>query len=187
MKRGYWTVTVACAGFIALFSGTVLAGPSVFQKMDGKEPDGKITAEELNACRANWFAALDADEDGLVVQEEFHSQFAEMDGEDADGAIDEAEFAAFFVGPENVEQYIKAEAKAHPETAFLIGTMDQDGDSLVTVEEFIPVVKARFQQMDADRDGKITEEEFKAARKRMLDKHDADGDGRLVVDELLPE
>ncbi|HBA83018.1 MAG TPA: hypothetical protein DCZ95_02885 [Verrucomicrobia bacterium] len=187
MKKLSKVLRVSCLslGFVVLFSGSVVAGPSIFQKMDGADQDGKITADEMKARQAEWFAVLDADGDGVVLVEEMQAgSFSEMDGADQDGLITEEELAVFFVGPEKLEQYKAIEAGEYPVSIYVVEAVDQNGDGVVVIEEFVPVVKARFQQMDADQDGKVTQEEFKASRQRMHEKHDADRDGRLTIDEM---
>lgn len=65
---------------------------------------------------------------------------------------------------------------------------DANGDGVVTRDEMLADVDARFAQLDANKDGKITGDERKAVAGgrmggRMMGRADADGDGAITLDE----
>lgn len=64
---------------------------------------------------------------------------------------------------------------------------DANGDGIVTREEMLADVDARFAKLDANKDGKVTPDERKAyaegSRGRMMGRTDANGDGSVTLDE----
>ena len=61
---------------------------------------------------------------------------------------------------------------------------DANGDGVVTRDEMLADVDARFARSDANKDGKITPDERKGAiGGRMMGRADADGDGTITLDE----
>ncbi|MBC9031506.1 ca2+ sensor protein [Sphingomonas sp. JC676] len=64
---------------------------------------------------------------------------------------------------------------------------DANGDGIVTREEMLADVDARFAKLDANKDGKVTADERKVfaegTRPRMMGRTDANGDGAVTLEE----
>lgn len=76
-----------------------------------------------------------------------------------------------------------------PDAATLIEKMDQDGDGMISADEFKGPAD-HFTRMDTDGDGYLTESELKAGMpeprggKGGFDKDDVDGDGKVSKEEF---
>jgi hypothetical protein len=115
-----------------------------------------------NAPGRGRFATVDANEDGLVSDEEAASQadmvFTAMDADD-DGALTTDEYMAVRMGPAT---------GVNPEREAAMMTRKAE----------------RFDPMDADTDGKVTKAEFMAASQAQFTAADGDGDGRVTPWEM---
>lgn len=114
-----------------------MAGPAFdFAAIDA-DGDGKITQEELSAHRAAEIAALDADDDGFVTGEEMAARIRTQ-----------------------MQERMAERANRQLER------FDADGDGKVAVAELPEAgIGARmFAAIDADGDGAVTEAEIEAAR-----------------------
>lgn len=129
------------------------------------------------------FAAVDADKDGKVTEEEMtawrSAQIAGMDA-DNDGKITEAELTAHM--QEQMNARVAEMAKGR------IAAQDVDGDGALSVAEMSvsPMQGQMFARLDGNGDGAVTQDEMDAARDRMADMRggrgermrDGDGEGR---------
>jgi Ca2+-binding EF-hand superfamily protein len=111
-------------------------------------------------------AAIDNNNDGVISDDEAAAQvesvFAAMDADD-DGELTEEEYMAVRMGPgfgqgRNAErQKVMQERKKAR-----FDEMDADKSGKVSKPEFIAGGKARFEAADTDKDGKVTPWEFRA-------------------------
>lgn len=143
-------------GFAALAAILVAVGPTVsfaqgggqgmadrFQALDA-DGDGRLSAVEAAEWQETVLVAMDADEDGQLTREEY---MAVQMGKGADP--DQR-------GPRYEEK------QAEKDAAFT--QMDDEGDGLVSREQFLEAGAKNFIKADADGDGYVTMPEFIAAR-----------------------
>jgi hypothetical protein len=83
----------------------------------------------------------------------------------ADGVVDEAEFAADSV------------------TAF--ADLDANADGVLIIEELQGATPAAFSRVDVDSDGRLTLDEVRQGRLADFARMDSSGDGVLTLDEVL--
>lgn len=111
-------------------------------------------------------AAIDTNNDGVIGDDEAAAQveavYAAMDADD-DGELIEEEYMAVRMGPgfgpgfnKDRQRAMQARKKAR------FGDMDSDKNGKVSKAEFIAGGKARFEAADTDKDGKVTPWEFRA-------------------------
>ncbi|MSP82934.1 MAG: hypothetical protein EXQ94_08375 [Alphaproteobacteria bacterium] len=98
--------------------------------------DGIVSAEEAARSRADKFRRGDGDGDGRITQAE-HDAFMAMMGKDG---------------------------VHHDRMAEHFAAMDTDGDTAVSLREFMADAETRFKAADADADGIVTVWEYYAAR-----------------------
>lgn len=110
--------------------------------------------------------AIDTNNDGVIGDDEAAAQveavYAAMDADD-DGELTEEEYMAVRMGPQrgwntNRQKVMQERKKAR------FGEMDADKSGKVSKAEFIAGGKARFEAADTDKDGKVTPWEFRAQR-----------------------
>ena len=146
--------------------------------------DGLLTKAEMTARLDKAFAAMDANRDGKVTQEERQAlrqkrvddRFAKLDA-DGNGQISKAEFQA----ARDARKGARGERGAHMGRGHHGGHhglhgrgggagfkggrgADADKDGVLTRAEFLARPLAMFDRADANKDGKVTAEEMKAAR-----------------------
>jgi hypothetical protein len=111
-------------------------------------------------------AVIDGNGDGVISDDEAAAQvaavFAAMDADD-DGQLTEEEYMAVRMGPqwgwnESRQKAMQERKKAR------FAEMDADKNGTVSQAEFFAAGKARFAAADADKDGKVTPWEFRAQR-----------------------
>ncbi|MDO9637847.1 MAG: calcium-binding protein [Pseudotabrizicola sp.] len=122
-------------------------GQMDFAAMDA-DGDGKVTQEEINAFRAAQVAAIDTDGDGLLSAEEI---------------------AAMHIRAATI--------RANEHAARMIERQDTDGDGKLSAAEMSvrPMPARMFEMLDADGDGAITEAEIAAAKERMSERRGGPG------------
>lgn len=106
------------------------------------DEDGTITQSEIETCRAECFAAADANGDGALSSEELI-------------ALEEA-----------IREEMR-QARATARAAAAITRMDDNGDGLLQAEELearTPPLAPIFDELDADNDGGISQAELEAGR-----------------------
>ncbi|MFA8386526.1 MAG: EF-hand domain-containing protein [Pelagibaca sp.] len=107
--------------------------------------------------RAQVFAELDTDGDGVVSAEEFANPPSRFEIADAnkDGLVSADELAAL------------SQQRSEQRIARMITRMDTDGDGALSEEEFAARQGAArmFDRLDANEDGAISEEEFAEMRR----------------------
>ena len=114
------------------------------------------------------FDAIDADNDGKIITEEFAAfrtaEFAKSDT-NADGQISAAELAARHIAD--------ATARAAEMSAKMIDRMDENADGQISLPEMErgPRPASLFERADADGDGAVTKIEMEYAMARMRGKH----------------
>jgi hypothetical protein len=103
--------------------------------------DGSVSASEASAHASIGFSLFDGDEDGQISQDEY---------------LDSAP-SAMPMGRRNVERlYANRTAR--------FAEMDADGDTNVTLAEFMAAAQASFEAADGNSDGTVTVWEFRAQR-----------------------
>jgi hypothetical protein len=117
---------------------------------------------------AAWLGQADANQDGLVVREEFlaarSEQFARMD-RNSDGYVDEAERQA--LRAERSSEHKAARDGRHAGRMHRMhARMDADGDGKVSKEEFLNAGGRMFDRLDADDNSVLDAQEIAAARER---------------------
>lgn len=112
---------------------------TLFQSMDLND-NGRLSQRELNAMRDAIFLSMDANDDGVV---------------------DQAEFVAWGIG-ESAHDFLpqQSDRLKSVKSSFFADTLDQDGDRVVTEEEFMRSHVLTYIRSDADSDGSLTLEEF---------------------------
>jgi Ca2+-binding EF-hand superfamily protein len=144
-------------------------GPGLpFPKWYDADGDGKVTAAEVKAARAEEFPQIDADADGYLSFEELDAWFEQkqterFNGLDADssGTLSEAEFVGEKTG------------KGATMAAEVFGLADSDDDGALSSDEFrtlepvFPVAVRLFVGMDRNNDYRISEEEYLAPPARI--------------------
>lgn len=109
------------------------------------------------------FAAVDADQDGVVSAEEAAAAvelvYVAMDADD-DGRLTREEYRAVRMGPQTGTNAAR-QAERQNAKAARFDAMDGDHDGTVSRAEFLDGGKARFEAADTDRDGKVTPWEFR--------------------------
>lgn len=146
---------------------------SVFQKMDANN-DGKVTAEERQAERRDWFKQLDANGDGKVTPDEFVGQRFVSYDINKDGVVTMEEYVVFFAG-----------ATAAIDQTAACDKQDGNGDNEVSAVEVIAYRKSVFAAMDANGDGKLAPDEMKAGADKKFKSLDANNDGFVTVEEMV--
>lgn len=143
-----------------------------FKKMDGKDSDGKVTAQEYKDYsadrrrarrRGERFTEMDADKDGKISAEEYKTasskrsdeMFAKMD-KDSDQSISSEEHAGY---------------------RYDMGSRSKSSRSNYSAKD-------AFANMDADKDGSVTLQEYQASRNEWFGKMDKDGDKSVTAEEI---
>lgn len=172
-------LSVLALGGVAWATAPVLAqpgrggGPPVWDEFAERHDvngDGRVSAEELFQT-SDFFARLDADDDGFVTEADFDLRrsamvftfLAHRADRNRDGEVTVAEWDAWFA------------------------VRDSNGDGVLDAEDFgdrragTRRPKGDFgQALDADDDGDVTRADLTA----LVARYDADGDGVLQADEL---
>jgi Ca2+-binding EF-hand superfamily protein len=108
-------------------------GPRMdFATMDANS-DGSITIEDIEALRAQRFAALDADGNGSVSRQEFMDHAAGRAGDRAGTMFDRLDSDGDGVLSRDA---IEARRGDGPDAGRMISRFDTDGDGAVSQEEF---------------------------------------------------
>lgn len=153
--------------------------------------DGAVTLEEFLTSTKDHFETADADEDGIVTEEEL-SRIAEERGnrrgmrhlerydKDGDGKV----------SLEEVTQLALNRAKRRFNRA------DSDGDGFITAQEASKIGDSRtdrhafrlidrvMERFDVDYDGQVTKAEADQRRKIQFARFDANDDGQVTAEEL---
>lgn len=108
---------------------------------EGRQGRAAMTDEEIDARLRERFARLDRNSDGVIDAQELEAAFTSRSGRGAGrhGHAEGARGAGPMMGRRFIARY------------------DQNGDGKVTRDEFLTVVRERFQRADLDNDGKITD------------------------------
>jgi Ca2+-binding EF-hand superfamily protein len=134
--------------FGVLAGGALLLSPSAFAG------EGMSVADK--------FAAMDTNHDGKVSPDE-HQVGAKMmfDKMDAnhDGEVTASEMETAHIG--------KAKGMTAAEK---IKVVDNNGDGMISVDEYYAGARAIFNKMDSDQDGYLTKSEMEAGHKKMMEK-----------------
>jgi Ca2+-binding EF-hand superfamily protein len=114
---------------------------------------------------AEMFAAIDADQDGKVTQEELAAHrtamFTAADS-NGDGSLNADELAA--------RQLARFNEQLQDRTARMIERMDDNGDGSLSPDEMgEDPMENRFARIDTDNDGAISEAEAEAAAERFAE------------------
>ncbi len=112
--------------------------------------------------------AIDTNDDGVISDDEAADQvesvFAAMDADDND-ELTEEEYMAVRMGPQRGNNEDRQKARQENKKARFT-EMDTDKNGTVSKVEFLAAGKARFEDADTDKDGKVTPWEFRARRWR---------------------
>ncbi|XP_048587139.1 calumenin-A [Nematostella vectensis] len=171
-------------------------------KKEDKDGDGKISWEEYKVVYFGEFNSSNLPNDHNLRKQIRKAQHKfNLADEDKDGKMDEEEYVNF----QHPEESKHMEELAVDE---VLEDVDQDGDRLITVEEFLGqygdevpgwVEKERedfAKQFDKNKDGKLDREEVRAwvlpekgesldEAKHLIDGSDENADGDLQLDEIL--
>ncbi len=177
------TVLIAAATFFV-----ASAPPAHAARDEGRYDRFPISVEALDARRAEVFANVDTDGDGLISAEEFAA--AEMPKRPRGGHHKRGGWHGGSGEPTEEMIAERSEAMAGMEEE-LFHALDADADGVVSRDEFSreamheakkASMKSRlFERADADGDGYLSPDEFPPRRLANLD---ANGDGKITRDEL---
>jgi Ca2+-binding EF-hand superfamily protein len=143
----------------------VAAAKTRFAKLD-RNNDGRITPDELSSPRRDKpmsdkraqfaeqrFEKLDANHDGVVTLNEYVAaaiaKFKELDAA-GNGRVT----------PEEIANSPRAHERAERVAEHIAKHLDQNGDGLVSKDEFLAAARQRFARMDKNGDGFITADEI---------------------------
>ena len=130
----------------------------------GWGPDISPGWRNPNAPGRGRFASIDANEDGVISDEEAASQadmiFTVIDAND-DGSLTIEEFMAVRMGPQ-VSVNPDREAAMQARKAARFDPMDADKNGSVSKSEFIATSKAHFDSADTNGDGKVSPWEMRS-------------------------
>ncbi len=163
-----------------------------FQKLDS-DGDGAITADEITTASDRMFNRLDRDGNGELTRP------APKDKADAGAKNDQHKKAerggkhrhggkrtAMLMERFDVDKDGKITRAEFDEIrGNLFSGADADGNSTISIEEFVTVwqemnsdrITRSFQKLDADGDLSVTQEEYAARSGNFVKKHDRNGDG----------
>jgi len=117
-------------------------GQAVTARIVDENGDGVISDDEAAARYEEVFAAMDADRDGMLTNDEYMAvRMVAGAGE-------------VFYGPHN--QQVEERKRGRYQT------MDTNGDGKLSQSEFMVGCRERFQGSDLDKDGKVTAWEFRS-------------------------
>jgi len=112
-----------------------------------KNDDDRITLDEVEAVGERSFAHMDADKDGVVAKGDPEPAPRCASQSDADSA------------PTLEQRPMLRMPTSHNIEGF-VTLYDQNGDDVVTKDEFNAVREAQFQRTDENSDGSLTEQEY---------------------------
>jgi hypothetical protein len=112
-----------------------------------KNDDDRITLDEVEAVGERSFAHMDADKDGVVAKGDPEPAPRRASQSDADSA------------PTLEQRPMLRMPTSHNIEGF-VTLYDQNGDDVVTKDEFNAVREAQFQRTDENSDGSLTEQEY---------------------------
>ena len=157
------TRLLVTTGALAL-GGAALAGASLADGGWGRHHGGGWG--QHGAAGERLFETFDANQDGTLTQAEVdqarQAQLAEFDA-DGNGSLDLEEYQALWL--DAMRERMVDQFQAH----------DDDGDGMVTAEEFGERFGAIVSRLDADDDGQVTMDEL---RERGMRGHHGRGDHR---------
>jgi hypothetical protein len=155
-----------------MHDGMMGDGPMGWGNRDGfGGPDGR-GGSGMGPMAGFDFAAVDADSDGKITQDEltaFRAAEATKIDANGDGKLSAEELAA----PRIAEMTDRITAM----TTEMIARMDTDGDGLLSAAELVtrPLPAMLFERADADGDGAVTQAEIDALRGQGKGGHDRRG------------
>ena len=183
------TITGAVAGTALLGAASILLTlPEAQAAPDqGGHDRFPIFVEELEARRAEIFARVDSNGDGLISAEEFTA--AEMPKHPR-GGPNRRKGGGHHGSPSEEATSRRHEAMAAMEED-LFHALDADADGVISRDEFssaalrdarrTTMISRMFERADTDGDGYLSPDEFPPRRMANLD---ANGDGQISRDEL---
>ncbi|MBX9454696.1 MAG: EF-hand domain-containing protein [Rhizobium sp.] len=153
-----------------LLAGCMLAGPALADDDDGGwRPGGWRDGKGPGMMHGMMqrMGANDTNDDGVISDDEAADQvesvYAAMDADD-DGELTEEEFMTVRMGPQHGRNEARQKMMQERKKARFV-EMDTDKSGKVSKVEFIAAGKARFEAADTDKDGKVTPWEFRAQRR----------------------
>lgn len=161
MKRN---AMISAVALLAVLGTTLGASAAGFGGRDG-QMGGKMGMGRGGP--AFDFAAVDADEDGKITQEELDAykdvMFSSMDA-DGNGTVDATELAA--------HQELQQKERLQTRAEAMIKARDTDGDGVLSAEEMaagpqrVQTETSMIARFDTDGDGALSEAELEAAQNR---------------------
>lgn len=150
-----------------VLAGVMLAGPALSDDEDGWRPWGWRNGPGMMQGMMHRMGAIDTNDDGVISDDEAADQvesvYAAMDADD-DGEVTEEEFMSVRMGPRFGRHEARQKMMQERKKARFV-EMDSDKSGKVSKAEFIAAGKARFEAADTDKDGKVTPWEFRAQRR----------------------
>ena len=121
---------LAAATSLVLFAGAAHAASHAAAPLDA-DNDGMLTEEEFAAAAEMGmvFTAVDSDGDGMVSEAEYNDAARSAADEDDDGSLNDREFARY---DEITRMFSQARADRD---AVDFATVDADGDGMISDEE----------------------------------------------------
>lgn len=177
-------IAMGAGAALALGFGAAAAQTGTELDTDG---DGTITVEDVLSYgedmpegQSVFESVYEFDVTGGVTAEEYAQLERGRLDADADGTIDEEEFAAWMEATGGSASAAAADAASSGEAASG-GVSDTDAAATSGANEFDARFQELFASLDTDEDGELSREEFLRAE---FERFDADGDGELSQEEL---
>ena len=120
--------------------------------------DGVLSQDEFRSAQVKTFADADIDGNGYLTNEEFPTLMAALFPR------------AFSNGSRAATSHAVSDVRPVRSHSNAFNRFDENGDGLISREEFITQRMARFFSLDTDGNGKLTWDEFSNAKSERLER-----------------